>query len=176
MAAYPRFACSQNLLKKMFKRLISTAKLNPIESEILFPRLERHYFETIYEDLMIMNYDHKAHNDSILQNDKDWNLKFDDKLIDQVYLTRVQDLPIMNTSICTNLLTKIPDQTKTKMKKKLKNPIDYTTIPKYEFYPPPPPREFEPFLPIPSRVPALKQIDLSIWTEDAVGNKYMLFN
>lgn len=121
---------------------------------------------------MIMNYDHSAHDQQKLDSDKDWNLKFDDELINKIYLTHYEDLPTLKQPIITNLLTKLPPANKQKMVKKLKNPIDYTSIPKYEFYPPPPVKEFEPFLPTPSRMPALKQIDLSIWTEEAIGNKY----
>ena len=156
---------------RLSKRLLSAPAIKAIEADVLFPRLEYHYYETLYPDMMIMNYDHSSHNDELLRNDDDWNIEFNQKLIDQAYLTNISLLPTASHTICTNLLTKTPEKTKTKMTKKLKNPIDYTSIPKYEFYPPPPEHHCAPFSPVPSRVPALKRIDLSIWTEDAVGNK-----
>ena len=75
----------------------------------------------------------------------------------------------------------IPSSTKSvnqlqRQRRNLPNPIDYTSIPSTLLHakpdtPPPPP-----FSPLPSRMPSLHSISLSITTDEAIGNKPVLLS
>lgn len=65
---------------------------------------------------------------------------------------------------------------KQRLRRKLPNPIDYTSVPSTLLHakldtPPPPP-----FTPLPSRMPNLHSISLSITTDEAIGNKPVLLS
>lgn len=126
---------------------------------------------------MIMNYDHNSPMASLDALEKEWDVD-EQKVFENTFLTPVEQLPTRpETEICTNLLTTelshvgLP-RIKKGFTKKLKNPIDYTSIRDEDFLPGPPAHEIPPYSPLPSRVPALRRIDLKIWAEEAVGNKY----
>jgi hypothetical protein len=153
-----------------------------VSSEPVVPRLESHYFDTLYEDLMIMNYDHFSPNANVelLEQDQIWSRKFTKEMIENVYSVHLDSLPTKpDLGTCTNIIAaELQDvglpPTLPGIKKKLRNPIDYTSIPKELFHAPPLPQEFPPYSPLPSRIPALKKIDLKIWAEEAVGNKFFI--
>jgi ribosomal protein L5 len=160
---------------KSLVRKYATGKqplVNPIP---FFPRLESYYYDTLYEDLVLMNYDHANQ-----IADSDWELP--DLCMDEVYSVPLEKLPTRpEQGLCTNLLSTkyahvgLPKK-QTGFVKKLKNPIDYTTIPNVDFYAPPEGKEPPKFSPLPYRTPALRQIDLKIWSDDAVTNKSILLS
>ena len=103
----------------------------------LVPRLESHYYNTIYEDLMALTYDHSSPSLQNLEQDQLWNYKFTDQDYEKVYTLNINDLPTKhNENLCSNLLTtKLKSiQKHSRLEKKMKNPIDYTSIPKEDFY------------------------------------------
>lgn len=70
----------------------------------------------------------------------------------------------------------LANQPQQRQRRNLPNPIDYTSIPSTLLhakpYTPPPP----PFSPLPSRMPSLHSISLSITTDEAIGNKPVLLS
>jgi hypothetical protein len=156
------------------RRFFTTKAQKIIEEIPVPPRLESHYFNTLYEDLMIMNYDHFSPALNELKNDKVWNFQFTDNHREFIQTLNLNELPTKPFEKTTfNLLTTLnePRNEKVKLKKKLKNPIDYTPIKKEDFYRRPAEQSALPFSPSPMRVPSIQEIELEITCEDAVSNK-----
>ena len=142
----------------------------------LVPRLEKHYQNVLYEDLMLLTYEHQKDGPAELERLEEWNPKNLDMM--EIFKMRLDDFPTLpNKSLSpfTELLLTpgkaVPETKKPRFRRVLPNPIDYTSVIKEVLYakpdaPPPPP-----FSPLPSRMPRLKSIDLEIHAEDAIGNK-----
>lgn len=142
-------------------------------------RLEEYYYSTIMPNLAILSYDHNSPDASLeaLEANSEWNYSVGDKPLEKLYTTPVAKLPTDPLNVITqNLLTTelqnvgMPKKGR-RYKQKLYNPIDYTSIRKEVFNAPPPQAPRAPFAPLPSRLPALKKIMLSVWDEEAVANK-----
>jgi ribosomal protein L5 len=151
----------------MFKRLFSsTVQRQPLlTNEPFLPRLEYFYYNQLYKDLLLLNYDHSG-----LDFDK---LEDAETEINEIYKLQVHKLPSYDQHI-TGILSPPEPLPQRKIRKKLKNPIDYTAIPKEIFNAP----DFVPvdlrFSPKLDRVPKLKSIVLDIYTEEAIANKSVL--
>ena len=86
----------------VLRRCFSTNNIKPISEEIIFPRLERHYFENLYQDLMILTYDHHSPAADLAYREKQplWNSKVTSETVQDIYLSSLQDLPTQKTSVC----------------------------------------------------------------------------
>lgn len=138
-----------------------------LSNEPFLPRLEYFYYTQRYKDLLLLNYDHSG-------------LDFDelpdlDTEIENIYKQQAHKLQCYDQHI-TGILSPPEQLPPRRVRKKLKNPIDYTAIPKEIFYAP----EFVPidmrFSPKMDRVPKLKSIVLDIYTEEAIANKSVLLS
>jgi len=144
----------------------------------LLPRLETHYFENMYQDLMILTYQHtKSVKD--LETEREWQL--DSQSLDErvqanfkTHLHLLETEP--ETKEITGILSLKEKQEKAIKKKKLKNLIDYTSIPKEIFNAPEWTDTSRPYSPLMSRIPALKSVVLDIYTEEAIQNKSILLS
>jgi ribosomal protein L5 len=161
-------------MKSILRRF--SAARQPLVNPIPFvPRLESHYYDNLYEDLVLLNYDH-----AVDVKDSDWDIP--ELSLEELYSLPLEKLPTRPESeLCTNYLsTKLSHVGIPKKElgfvRKFKNPIDYTSIPNEDFYAPVGTQEFTKFSPLPYRTPALRQIDLKIWAEEAVGNKNLLLS
>jgi hypothetical protein len=152
----------------MQRALMSTMAIVP--KQAIRNRLEEYYYNNVIHDVMILTYDHKSR----IESHSEWNKSLGDTPFEDLYTKTLDELP--SEMLPDMLFTTERGQKplKTKKPKKLKNPIDYTAIPKEIFYAPPPDPPVPPMLPVPSRLPALKSIALKIWSDDAVSNKYTL--
>ncbi|KAJ3055840.1 hypothetical protein HK097_009043 [Rhizophlyctis rosea] len=147
-------------------------------------RLEEHYYNTLLEDIMILSYDHDSPHatlEALADNDL-FNLQLKETYLEKAFtipLDRIQTLP--QTGTTTNLLSRQygvrhPPLLKRRFRRRLFNPIDYTTVSKADknaLIPPPPP---PPYAPIPSRLPQVASVVLRIWSEKAISNKYILLS
>jgi ribosomal protein L5 len=162
-------------MQSIVRRITTTAR-QPLVNPIPFtPRLESHYYDNLYEDLVLLNYDH-----TLEVKESEWELP--ELSPEELYSMPFEKLPTRPESdLCTNFLsTKFSHvglpQKESGFVRKFKNPIDYTSIPNEEFYAPSSAREFPKFSPLPYRTPALRRIELKIWAEEAVGNKNLLLS
>ncbi|KAJ3268712.1 hypothetical protein HDV01_002343 [Terramyces sp. JEL0728] len=167
-------------LKRMSTEVEKVSIVNPLP---LIPRLETHYYETLYDDLMVLTYDHSSPQASLekLAKSKFWKSNLD-ALDENVFTTTVADLPTKpTTSVTSNLNTVLYEHIglpifPKMIRNKLKNPIDFTPIKKEEFLAPALPPQQSSYTPFPNRIPDLKKIQLRIWAEEAVANKSILLS
>ncbi|KAJ3319738.1 hypothetical protein HDV06_005938 [Boothiomyces sp. JEL0866] len=167
-----------------FRRMSTEAeKVSIVNPLPLVPRLETHYYDTLYDDLMILTYDHSSPQASLekLEKQKFWKSNLD-ALDENTFTTPVADLPTKpTTSITSNLATVMYEHIglpifPKMIRKKLKNPIDFTPIKKEEFLAPAELPSAPYYTPFPNRIPGLKRIQLKIWAEEAVANKSILLS
>ncbi|KAI8893231.1 ribosomal protein L5 domain-containing protein [Globomyces pollinis-pini] len=155
--------------------------VNPLP---VIPRLETHYYNTLYQDINIISYDHDSVAASLehLELCGEWNQSLSPTLMDDTFSVHLSKLPTRpTTELCTNLYsTKLAHVGLQKdyknFKKPLLNPIDYTKVTKEYLNAPKFKQVKDRYSPLPSRTPALRKIDLKIWTEDAVANKSILLS
>lgn len=153
---------------RVAKRLASTASYyNTQQGSDLHcpPRLENHYYETIVPDLLLMHYKPRSSQP----------LAMDTSLI-KVFTDPAPEFK----STVTNLFThenckKANKHSVIRWSKPIYNPVDYTTLPKNLLINPTP----EPSEPALDQmiydIPFIRKIELTTWTESAVGNKNILY-
>ncbi|KAI8908052.1 ribosomal protein L5 domain-containing protein [Gorgonomyces haynaldii] len=167
----------------MFSRLARHYSALIVEQTPVRTRLEEFYYNSMMQDLMVLSYDHHSPDARIEKALEHHEFKRTLPSLREVYSTPLHALPTLpeRPSVDQCLLTteneKIGIPTRqVKFVRKLKNPIDYTSIPTEIFNAPPPAPPKKPFAPWPSRLPALRKIGLRIWSEDASANKFLVLN
>ena len=173
------------IILKRFYSESSSSPLNASNASQICPsalinRLEQHYYKTIMEDVMILNYDHDSPMADLknLEQSAEWNRCLPHNHLEELYSLPLDKLPTQPFNDCptTHLMTlensTIGDKLNSrKYKKRLYNPIDYTIVKKNEWTRDDPPKKIEEYSPLPSRTPIPKKIILKIWSEAALKNK-----
>lgn len=180
MAARSLPLCRRTLATLTDAATSTAPAASAIPSQPVFrARLEEHYYNTLLEDLIVLNYDHSSPHASLshLSGTKEWNRRLPDQPLQHLYSSSVERLPTfpgsdMTTSLLTLENARVRESVpKRKFRKGFFNPIDYTTVLKEKYEaredaPPPPP-----YSPLPSRTPMPAKVVLRIWAEAAVSNK-----
>jgi ribosomal protein L5 len=148
------------------------------------PRLEAHFYQTLLPDLLTLNYRHASPHADLawLERQPEWEVHATAPAsLPSIFgEEEVAKLPTDPTSgqPCTSLLsaiygTPVRPEPSHPWRKKLPNPIDYTSVPKriLNAAPKVPARSYSPLL---SHQPFLHTITLKVHAEAAIGNKNIL--
>ncbi|KAI8919834.1 ribosomal protein L5 domain-containing protein [Powellomyces hirtus] len=163
----------------------SSSASGPPLPPVFRPRLEEHYYNTLQEDIMVLNYDHSSPHASLehLSSTREWNRRRPEHLLQDIYSCPVDRLPTFpgSAETTTNLLTlenaRVKEVTlKRKFRKGFYNPIDYTSVVKEKYNARKEAPPAEPYSPLPSRLPMVSRVMLRIWAESAVSNKTILLS
>lgn len=154
-------------------------------------RLEDHYYSNLLEDIMILSYDHSSPliSQSLLNSNThpEWSHTSPESFPLDTFAKSLSELPTATTPgsfPTTSLLHKstidLVNQEKLKRKsirsyKPLYNPIDYTSIKKTRTHTPTLPTS-PPFSPLPSHLPTMEKIHISLVHLKAIDNKYTLLS
>ncbi|KAJ3339326.1 hypothetical protein HDU91_001036 [Kappamyces sp. JEL0680] len=139
------------------------------------PRLEQHYQSVLYHDLMLLCYQHNPNALQELEKSPEWSKS--SPSLATLFSTPLHALdtrPEHSSSAHTGWITPPPPkpvQEKGVFKRVVKNPIDYTSVPKHILQAPPEAPPPAAYSPLPSRMPRLQGVELEVYTEEAIGNK-----
>lgn len=145
-------------MSQVVKRI---ALVNPLP---FLPRLEQHYEKVLYDDFMTLLYTH----DSSFK-------KIETSLAQNPFKAPLSLLPTNpQEDTITGILHKPIIRQKVGFRRRVTNPIDYTSVPNSILMAPPKPAPALPFSPALARMPRLLSVTLRIETLDAVASKSVL--
>lgn len=104
----------------------------------------------------------------------EFNPSLPERPMETLFTTDIDSLasrPELGNQFLLSTEAQLRTRQKVRWQKKLKNPIDYTSIKKEEWLAPVVDNTRAPFAPLPDRLVALKKVTLRIWCEEAAANK-----